>query len=384
MDNRTPFNDLLGILRRRKWFIIAFVALLTAVPTIYGIRLQPKYTAMASIVIEPQQSRIINLQEVVPKSLPDVGVIGAQADIIRSRELIAQTIADLDLFQDPEFQKSPSAIDRGSELIRQTFPQVASWLDNGLRAWAGPVAAATGDEEAIPGPSGPIDPRETVIDIVASQLEISQPGDSYVLRVSFSSVDPEKSARIVNRLIARFLDKQLRDKIAATQNANSWLSDRLQTMQEEVLNAEHQAAEFRSNNRLAAGNDISLTDSQLADLTLKLNEVQAAKAEQEAKLQTARVRGSDAIGEVLASPVVSDLRMQDAALVRRDAELATDFGERHPMRVAAREESAKLKQRIDQEIARIVDGIRSKISVLASQESTLAAAGREPDQSVGS
>ena len=83
-----------------------------------------------------EQSRIINLQEVVPKSLPDVGVIGAQADIIRSRELIAQMIADLDLFQDPEFQELPSTIDRGSELIRQTFPQVASWLDSGLRAWA--------------------------------------------------------------------------------------------------------------------------------------------------------------------------------------------------------------------------------------------------------
>ena len=128
-----------------------------------------------------------------------------------------------------------------------------------------------------------------MIDIVTSQLEISQPGNILdVLRVSFSSVDPEKSARIVNRLIARFLDKQLRDKIAATQNANSWLSDRLQTMQEEVLNAEHQAAEFRSNNRLAVGNDISLTDSQLADLTRKLNEVQAAKAEQEAKADTDR------------------------------------------------------------------------------------------------
>ena len=180
----------------------------------------------------------------------------------------------------------------------------------------------------------------------ASQLEVSQPGGSYVLRVSFSSVEPAKAARIVNRLIERYLDRQLRDKISATQKANSWLSERLQTMQQEVLDAERRVAEFGSNNRLAIGTDTSLTDAQLADLTRKLNEVRAAKAEQEAKLRAAKVRGSDAILEVLASPVVSDLRMQDAALVRRDAELATDYGERHPRRVAAREESAKLRQRI--------------------------------------
>ena len=104
-DDRMPLSDLLGILRRRRWFILLVIVVLTVLPTAYGISLEPKYTAMASVVIEPQQSRIINLQEVVPKPAPDVAAIGAQADIIRSRDLMLQTIADLDLLQDPEFQE---------------------------------------------------------------------------------------------------------------------------------------------------------------------------------------------------------------------------------------------------------------------------------------
>ena len=370
-DDRMPLSDLFGILRRRRWFILFGILVLTALPATYGLLLEPKYTAMASVVIEPQQSHIINLQEVVPKPSPDVAAVGAQADIIRSRELLLQTITDLNLLQDPEFQEASSGVDQVAAMIRDAPSGLVSSLAQWLEGWSGRVVAATRDENTLPVPSDGVDPREAVISMFASQLEISQPGDSYVLRVSFTSVDPTKAARIVNRLIENYLVKELDEKIRATQNANSWLSGRLQTMQQEVLDAEHRVAEFESTNRLAIRTGGSLTDAQLADLTRKLNEVRAAKAEQEAKLQAANARGSDTILDVLTSPVISGLRIQDAALVRRDAELATDYGERHPMRVAAREESAKLKQRIDKEVDRIVQGIWSNISVLAAQERML-------------
>ena len=71
----------------------------------------------------------------------------------------------------------------------------------------------------------------------------------------------------------------------------------------------------------------------------------------------------DGIAEVLNSSVISDLRGQQAEVVRRRAELETRYGVRHPERLRVEREFTDLDQQISAEVHRIVASLEGEVEV---------------------
>jgi succinoglycan biosynthesis transport protein ExoP len=413
-DESVSVWSLVRVLRRR-WRIIAICAVvLTAAPLAYGIQLERRYSAVATILVDPQEFRVIQtaLSEPTIVSVP----MEAQPDILRSQSLMHAAMAKLSLFEDQEFYP----VEDGPDAYAQIARGLAAWSVGELLAglnnlwssakastvWAQLATAigwtveaedtsAQGAERNQNGQLPAGDDATNLIGVLQAEettalaewrapsrfedrIYVSQPDSSRLLRVGFSSSDPAKAAVVANTLADLFVAAKLQRRIDSTRRSAAWISAQLPLAQQEVLAAERRVAEFRSEHQLSAGKTGTLAEAELLEVNRSLVETRTSQAEKRAKLrlvQGLRAQGAnlDALEEVLTSSLISSFRRQEAELSARDAEVATAYGALHPKRQAVRQELAKVTARIDEEVQRIVRGLENDIAVLGAQERGLRA-----------
>src|SRR3546814_8380764 len=142
-------------------------------------------------------------------------------------------------------------------------PNWHAWL--GLSTADAATALWDGLEEE--GSAAPVDDdfdeREVAALIFASHPDVNYSDGSYVLRVSFSSLDPERSAAVANHIAELHVQKQLQAKRNGARRAITWMDKQLPVIQQDVLDAERRIAEFRSQHPLLAAKSGTLTEAQL-------------------------------------------------------------------------------------------------------------------------
>ncbi len=370
--------DLVGIfaiLRRRRWLVALLTLVGTLAFTLFALMLEPRYTARAQLVVDPKQN---DLLEELQAMLPGLEVRGSAVPttmrLLQSPALHARVMEDLGLFHDPEFNPYadlpegavPRAPREGWERLLTFLPE--SWLVRvGLLEERRPLRE---DEAARLA-------REIALARFRAGLEVL--GDeSSVITVAYTAKDPEKAAAIANRIVELFVDEQLKAKLLSTSRVSRWLEERLATLREEVQRAEAAVERYRAENNLvtAQREGPTLSDQELADLNKELILAKAELAEKRSKLALIRQlraagRGLDSVPEVAASPVMINLRQQETEVLRREAELSTLYGEKHPRMQQLRREKAELADKIEAEINRIIKTIENEANSVAARVAVL-------------
>lgn len=227
---------------------------------------------------------------------------------------------------------------------------------------------STGAEAAIEG-----DPmRQLARNKFLRNLSVSPEGRSFVIGVAFTSENPDKAARIANLLADTYVQSQIDQKRLTTNEAGDWLEQRVAELRSELETAEAKIQQYQIDNNLTAGNRTDLTDLQLTDINRELLAAQAQLAGREARLafvRELRANGQplDTLPEVLASPLVLQLRAQESALERQEGELRATFGAKHPRVQLIATEKAKLTRSVEEEISRIIANMENEAKVNAAQ-----------------
>ena len=358
-------RDLLAILKRRRRIIVSTVVLITAIATLIGLQITPKYTATALIMIDPRKERIVNVEEVLQGLNPDAAVVETQIKVLASRDHAERVMAALRLFDDPEF--IPERPGKGQDLVFRIDGPVAKVLSLLPRDFL--IATRIAEEPIVQlEVEDPWQVREAAIEAFRDKLKVRQEGRSYVIAVSFTSVDPRKAARIANAVAQLYVDEQREAKVEATREASSWLAQRLEALRQEVERAEKAVEEYRAQYELVAVGGSSIKEQELLQLNRELSDARADLAEREAVL--ARVRelqrrgeGLDAVADVIQSPVIINLREQEALLVKEEAELRTYYGEKHPKMRNLLLEKEQLNEKIAREVKRIIRNLENDVAV---------------------
>ena len=153
-DGDLPLNNLLNVLRRRKPTIFGVVFLLTSLTTVYGLSIEPTYTGTASVIIEPRDSHVVDVEQVLPGLTTDLIDVENQVDIIQSHALVVQTMEQLRLFDDPEFVADAVAeasglaklVQTGSDWVREQLRAAKALVLAWLRGWLVTLGVVGADE----------------------------------------------------------------------------------------------------------------------------------------------------------------------------------------------------------------------------------------------
>lgn len=376
-------GDLLKILRRRRGLIALTVLLISGSAALFAFNLTPRYTGVATVMIDPRATRVIASEAILEEQPQDRWTIETQIRLLRSRSFAKRVIDEADLLADSEFNatlprppQAPGLVARYMpDLVNEHLPQIKAWLSHPWLVESGLATPAMSQPPAtlIPGPSI----EAMAIDRLLGSLEVARAGDSYALSIEYSSTDPVKAARIVNKVAEVYVDDQLRAKRAATARATEWLSGRLGELRTRLLEAENAIASYKAEHELIDSRGVTLDSAQLTALHSELISTRAERAQKQSKLGLLRRarqqgRGFESVNEIVSSPVIASLRAQQTELQRQEAQLLQEYGPRHPKILQLNAEKQRLADKIYSEVQNIINAYESEVEFLQRRERALA------------
>jgi succinoglycan biosynthesis transport protein ExoP len=351
---REALSSMLANLRRNIR-LIASVALIggAAVTAVVTLAIQPQYSALATILVDSRKTQIVKDQEVVGRPGTENSAIESEAEMLKSPALLRRVAEHLRLDQDEEFRDSMG---------------ILGWLRWVLAA---PLRGAFGREEA------PSDPITAVVDILKGKVHAKRRNLTYVIELNVWSRDANKAALLANKIAEFYLIDQIAAKSAAADQATRWLNVEIDRLRGKVTEAESSYERYKTEAGLFAAGGDNLADRQMAQLNEQLVMSRARAAEAQAKYQQLqslnadRLRSAAASPDIIQSTVLANLRNQYAEVARKQAELTTRYGARHPQVIAVQAEQNNLTKQISEEVGRIVASAYTEYEMAKSREKSL-------------
>jgi succinoglycan biosynthesis transport protein ExoP len=351
------FLDVLRKLWRYRLMILVITAVFAALSVVIVKQMPSYYVAESRVLVGLPPMRALNIEAIIADMSPDSDRVQNESFIIMSRDIARQTIEKLGLIENPEFNpllREPSLPAKIVSYLNPLNYLPESWL-----------AALQGNQQTAG--EDPISPEERemniVIDTLLNRIEVATLGRSHVLSIQVQSQDPYLAAKVANTLADAYLARQRADKVAATEEVEQFLAERIAALRQQVEESDRAVEEYRRANGLYKGANVGVTTQQLTELNTQLILAQTAKAEADARLSEAMALSKtgltgESVPEVLNSTTIQGLKQQEAAAAARLAELSEEFGPQHPQVIRAKAEVADVRRKIRAEINSIIGGLR--------------------------
>ena len=174
------------------WKTILFTTLAAIILVIaYIWTTHPLYSAQADILIDPRQKQILS-GAVTPTGLgssalgADTLLLDSQIQVIESQSVLGQVLREEGLINDPEF------------------------VGTGTSSGASPLGMLKNLLKAIVyGPNGsppPLSPYDSAMQTLHKRLTVERADNTYVISITMLSTDPQKAARIANRIAEVYVE----------------------------------------------------------------------------------------------------------------------------------------------------------------------------------
>ncbi|NTU77335.1 MAG: polysaccharide biosynthesis tyrosine autokinase, partial [Alphaproteobacteria bacterium] len=342
-------RDATRLLKRRLQLIVGVMGACALLALLVSLMMTSQYRAEAVVMMDPRHPQGVALGSMMSGLPIDNTALRSEIDIILSGAVVNRVIAKLKLMEDEEIHPR--------RLLSKLNP--LSWF------WA----SRTPEEEAAYQHS-------LVVDNIAARLKVDNDGRTYSIRIFFNSKDPEKAQRIANTFADEYLVDQLEAKYEATTRSNKWLDERLGTLREQVQASEKAVQEFREKNNMIEIEGSTVAARQMQEINKQLTEARGQTSQAEARLRSIQSKiqakgGVDSAADVLASPLIQRLREQEAEVRRREAELATRYGEMHPKMIDARAEYRDLQNKIAEEVHKVVQSMANELDIARAKEAQM-------------
>jgi polysaccharide biosynthesis transport protein len=350
-------RSILGVpLRHLKLVVLTPVV---AIGLMYGVVkvLPPQYKSTIEILaVDTKQSTDPTNERRLSNFDLDQAAISSQIAVITSQTVTLRVAKELGLDKDPEFQRSPLA---------------AIWESIGLsRLMETNIPVAT-SQEVSP------DLERAAYELRENHLKVGRKEMSYVLEISATARHPAMAQQIATAVAQVYITVEIEARYEATRRAVRWLQNRVEEMRGRLLETEMAIEKLKAASGLSdtgAGSNVNL--QQITDLNTQLSQARADAAEKQARYDQARQivegRGDmQSIPDVIASQLINQLRVQRTDLSRREVELKSRFGERHPEVTNIRSQIYDISNAINAEAARIIENMKNTLANAKLREQTV-------------
>lgn len=264
-------TDVLSIVWRRKFLIGAIVIVALALGVLWARSATPRYTASATLKLDVYQPGIADIESVVSGITGDTREVRSQLQILRSRLLLGRVVDALGLTNDAEFNPRLRPRSTGPNYFSLSYWLVQAGI---FRAPKTTSVTEISQEEI----------RDRAIDALIARTTVIPVHFSFVFSVSVQTESPEKSAEIANVIAEQYILNQIEVKYNATEQAASWLSNRVSELKESLEESEEAIAAHRAANELTTDEAVDQLAQRLISLRSTLAEVAQSRIDAGARL----------------------------------------------------------------------------------------------------
>jgi polysaccharide biosynthesis transport protein len=351
----------------RQFPVVLFVTVLTtALGLGYLLTAPPSYTARARMIIDTNKVHIFQGQPVFGETAIDTAMVDSQVEIMKSEKISLAVINRLHLTDDPEF------VGNRAGLLGSAFGLVSNLFGSDA-------------------PKSEFQLTRRATEEFARRLTVKRVGYTYIIDITFSSINPDRAAEIANAVADEYIVDQLDAKFQATRRAAVWLQDRLRDLREQASAAQRAVVEFKTqNNIVTTGSGGRLMDEQrVGELNSQLIVARTQMAEAKARLDrieavlrsnAPNVTVDATVADSLKDEVITKLRTQYLEMANREAEFAARYGSTHLAVINLRNQMREIRKSILDELGRIAESYKSDYAIAEQREQSIQ---KELSQAVG-
>jgi len=352
------------LLRKRRWTVLAILAVIFAVDVIATVKEKPMYEAKALIEIERENPNIPTAEDLFEIDNVSNTFLETQYKVLESESVLRRVVHELKLDQLTEFNPPPH------------------W-------WSLPTKRAavfTSQDPTAPKPDS--EGVHNALKTLSDRLSVDPVKQSRLVEVSFESQDPILAARVVNSIAANYVDQNLELRWDAAQKASEWLSQQLVGVKGKLEKSEDEMQAYARNNGLLfleseKGTTENIVDARLRQLQEELTKAQADRYQKESLYRLVEAGDYGALPTVFDNHELQELTLRLSDLETQRANLATMFAPDYPKLKQVQSEIDEAQGTLDAERTRAATRIRDDYSAAVRREQLLkdafASAQREAD-----
>jgi len=340
-----PLIDPMQVVRgiaRSKLLIITTTLIGAGLGIAIALSTPKKYEATAELIVDPRDLKLTDrdLTQNVVASDATLAIVENQVRVLTSGTVLNKVVDKLNLTNDPEFNGQGA----GGLGIRSLIRSVLSRQDG-----------ASGADE--------VRRRALAVGNLAESLSVERGGKTFVITVSATTQNGEKSALIANTMTDVFLQTFGQIQSDTAGRATDELTARLDELRKGVEAAERKVEDFRASHDLVDAQGHLISDDEMLKLNEQLSIARARTLELNARAASARSIDvnsvlSGTLPEEINSNSMSDLRSQYATLKQEADRAAIRLGPRHPELQALNAQIAGARDRIAGELRRIASSLQ--------------------------
>lgn len=321
----------------KHWKLIAgFVGVVLLVTLIGSLLVTPVYRATATIQIDRQTMRVVQVEGMQPDDIGgrDTDFFQTQYQLLQSRSLAERAVTGLNLVDNPRFlaAAAPSVIQR----VRRFFSR-----------------AATTEAEA-----DALARKRMAVGKLTSSLTVEPVYGTRLVKLHYFDPDPKLAQTIVNGFAENFISDNIERRYEASSYARKFLEERLQELKIKLEESEREAVAYAGREQIVSPDDKqSLAGVNLTAINSALT---SAKAD---RIKTEQVWALAQTGNIYGLPQILENKSMQANRDKRTA-LASDFQQKLTFLKPGFPEMVAIKAQIDEldgQAAKIVNVIRESI-----------------------
>jgi len=352
-DDEIDFRQSIAVLSKYKRSIFGLTFAISLLTILIVFSIEPSYQATATVLIESQGENIVSIEEIYGISGATDEYFETQNQILQSRDLAERVIRELNLEKHRDFD--PMAEQSGFSIDPRTW-RPKDWLSDS-------------------DPMSEQDIRNAVVGSFQLQLTVSPIRNSRLINISFESHDRNLVASIPNTLASAYIDSDLEGRLGMTEKAAGWITERLDSLRENLLTSEKALQSYRDQENLVDVKGIdSLTAQELNEITRDMVSARRSRSEaEELYRQVNALKGQpstvyESIPAVLSAESVNQAKDAQSETQRKLSELAKRYGPKHPKMIAAVNELASADDNVAAQVMNVVDSIYNQYQSAVAQE----------------
>ena len=331
--------ELMRILKRRGRLVLATIAVVMALTILALMMATPVYKSSAVMLVEPTSDPVAQSGTPVVAKPDEELRIATRMELLQSRALARRIARNMRLAEDPEFAVGR---DENPGIVRRMIALVRPDKNSGDPEYTGGMSAKDIQQASDQAE------MEAVTSRLMDRITVERVQKSHLVSITAESQNPYKASLLANRLAETYIKGQVVEQDDAYKAQVSGLRQRVEQLRERVNLADQAVIDYRRSNNLFASRSEEMNTAMYARLSGALAEARAASAQ-----SSARASGMSGSAALLASsPLLSELKGQEALLGKRMAELSSFYGPGHPDMVNAKAQLDDVQKRIAAETGR--------------------------------
>jgi GumC protein len=239
-DHHAPsIKDYWLTVRKHFGVLVAVLIASVFITTLVVFTITPIYTAQVTILIEPNEPNVLDIKQVLTESLfHNDDYFKTEYELLKSRTLAAEVIRQQDLATNPIFT--------GARSNSSSQGLISGWLNriwshfksSSATAASSKNANSAADDASLGVPSG-------LVSAYLGALQVKPEPGTRLVNLSFSSPDPQFSARLANAHAETFIHRGLELRSEANEEAQRFLQEKLVELKERVERSEEALNAYR-------------------------------------------------------------------------------------------------------------------------------------------